>query len=216
MFKKKAPKVILRNIKHFSNKNDISLSKFRPDNSIYSDVNSPFGDDEDVSMTGVNNESLLDLVATTSKTKHVNISTIFGFLFSSSNFNMNNNEVIIQTPMEVSIKKSFALDINFLAVENKSAIAKTQFIRKLFSSINGFKGIKKAVLLAKKNKIIANIDVKKQEMHSDQTVIIKKNFIDTPKEIIITAVSKFGIIKLIKIQLIEIWQKTVIEFAKLD
>ncbi|KAG9306574.1 hypothetical protein G9A89_004771 [Geosiphon pyriformis] len=157
MFKKKAPKVILRNIKHFSNKNDISLSKFRPDNSIYSDVNSPFGDDEDVSMTGVNNESLLDLVATTSKTKHI-------------------------------IKSIFTSEIS----------------------------IKKAVLLAKKNKIIANIDVKKQEMHSDQTVIIKKNFIDTPKEIIITAVSKFGIIKLIKIQLIEIWQKTVIEFAKLD
>ncbi|KAG9307583.1 hypothetical protein G9A89_023148 [Geosiphon pyriformis] len=38
---------------------------------------------------------------------------------------------------------------------------------------------------------------------------------DTPKEMIVTTVSEFGQIKSIKIQLIGLWQKTVVEFAKL-
>ncbi|KAG9292780.1 hypothetical protein G9A89_006341 [Geosiphon pyriformis] len=39
---------------------------------------------------------------------------------------------------------------------------------------------------------------------------------NTPKDIIITVVSKFREIKLIKIQLIGMWQKAVVEFVKLD
>ncbi|KAG9284978.1 hypothetical protein G9A89_009788 [Geosiphon pyriformis] len=48
---------------------------------------------------------------------------------------------IVKTSVEVSIRKSFALDINLSAVEGKSATAKTQLIRKIFSTVNGFEGV---------------------------------------------------------------------------
>ncbi|KAG9304471.1 hypothetical protein G9A89_020035 [Geosiphon pyriformis] len=68
--------------------------------------------------------------------------------------------------------------------------------------------IKKTALLAKEKKIIVNVNVKKQKMLSNWAVVIKKIPIDMSKEIIVAAVVKFGEIKSIKIQLIEIWQKT--------
>ncbi|KAG9301551.1 hypothetical protein G9A89_008403 [Geosiphon pyriformis] len=39
---------------------------------------------------------------------------------------------IVKTQVEVAVKKSFALDINLSAMEGKSAMTKTQVIRKLF------------------------------------------------------------------------------------
>ncbi|KAG9287723.1 hypothetical protein G9A89_004126 [Geosiphon pyriformis] len=89
--------------------------------------------------------------------------------------------------------------------EGKSATAKTQVIRKLFSGINGFgrattpskfegiirstftssKSIEKTVSLARENNIIVNSDLKRQGICSDRTVLIG------------------------------LWQKTVVEFAKL-
>ncbi|KAG9297233.1 hypothetical protein G9A89_015484 [Geosiphon pyriformis] len=143
---------------------------------------------------------------------------------------------IIKTQVEVAVKKSFALDVNLSAVEGKSATAKTHAIRKLFSKINGFgeattpskfEGIirsifiseasmKKAVSLARENNIIVNSDLKRQRICSDWALVIKEIPMDTPKEMIVAAVSKFGEIKSIKIQLISLWQKTVVEFAELE
>ncbi|KAG9286030.1 hypothetical protein G9A89_022707 [Geosiphon pyriformis] len=54
----------------------------------------------------------------------------------------------------------------------------------------------------------------KSGVHSDWAVVIKKIPMDTPKEMIVAAVTEFGEIKSIKIQLIGMWQKTVVEFAK--
>ncbi|KAG9285948.1 hypothetical protein G9A89_002368 [Geosiphon pyriformis] len=113
-------------------------------------------------------------------------------------------------------------------------MAKTQFIRKIFSKIIGFGGatipskfeeiirstftseesMKKAVSLARENGIIVNTDLKKQEVHSDWAVVIKKIPIDMPKEMIIAAVSEYGQIVSIKVQLIGLWQKAVVEFAE--
>ncbi|KAG9295930.1 hypothetical protein G9A89_006669 [Geosiphon pyriformis] len=103
-----------------------------------------------------------------------------------------------------------------------------EVIRKLFSEINGFGGattslkfegiiksmftlsesMEKAVLLARENNIIVNSDLKRQRIYSDQAVVIK--------EMIIATVSEFGKIKSIKIQLIGLWQKAVVEFAELE
>ncbi|KAG9305199.1 hypothetical protein G9A89_010707 [Geosiphon pyriformis] len=141
---------------------------------------------------------------------------------------------IIKTQVKVAVKKSFALDINLSAVEKKLATAKTHVIRKLFSRINGFGGattpskfegiirsiftseasIEKATSLARENDIIVNNNLKKQGIRSDWAVVIKEIPIDMPKDMIVTAVSKFGEIKSIKIQLIGIWQKAVVEFAE--
>ncbi|KAG9297379.1 hypothetical protein G9A89_009463 [Geosiphon pyriformis] len=152
-FKKKALKgafydsadVVIGNVKHFGDKKDIFLSKSGLGDSIYSDVDSLSGDDENIGMSGVNDGSLLGLAATTFKT-------------NSPNFYIDDDEVVlpsrlfislekkwidpkvIKTLVEVSVKKLFTLNINFSAVEEKSAMAKTQLIRKFFSLVNGFGG----------------------------------------------------------------------------
>ncbi|KAG9297347.1 hypothetical protein G9A89_004009 [Geosiphon pyriformis] len=143
---------------------------------------------------------------------------------------------IIKTQVEVVIKKSFTLDINLSAVEGKSVTFKTQVIRKLFSRINSFGGatipskferiirlmftssesIEKTASLARENDIVVNSDLKRQEIHSDRAVVIKEIPMDMPKEMIVTAVSEFGEIKSIKIQLIGLWQKAIVEFTELE
>ncbi|KAG9298914.1 hypothetical protein G9A89_015936 [Geosiphon pyriformis] len=222
-------RVVLGNVKHSGDERDISLSKSGPGDSVYSDVDSLSGNNKDVGITGVHGESLLDSAATTPKAKRVDTGIMFGSPLGSPDFTMDDDEIV-----EVSVKKSFALDIDLLAVEGKSAMAKTQVIRKLFSGINGFGGattpskfegiirstfmseenMEKAALLAKEKGIIINSDLKKQEVHSDWAVVIKEIPMDTPKEMIVAAVSEFGDIKSIKIQLIGMWQKTVVEFAE--
>ncbi|KAG9292133.1 hypothetical protein G9A89_005277 [Geosiphon pyriformis] len=176
----------------------------------------------------------------TLQAKHFNNSVIIGSLFGSINYDMEEKKEIslpfhksfsldkawidpkvIKTQVEVAVKKSFTLDINLSAMKRKSATVKIHVIRKLFLVINGFgraitpskfeeiirstftseASMEKATSLARENNIIA--------------IAIKKISIDTPKEMIITAVSKFGQIKLIKIQLIGLWQKAVVEFAEL-
>ncbi|KAG9290586.1 hypothetical protein G9A89_020956 [Geosiphon pyriformis] len=115
-------------------------------------------------------------------------------------------------------------------------MAKTQYIRKIFLSINGFGGVttlskfegiirltftsekslEMTASLAREKRIDVNSDLKRQGMRSDQTVVIKKILINTPKDMIVATVSEFGEIKLIKIQLIGMWQKAVVEFAELS
>ncbi|KAG9285553.1 hypothetical protein G9A89_006541 [Geosiphon pyriformis] len=229
-------KVVLSNVKHSGNEKNIFLSKAGSSGSVYSDVKSLFGEDEDVNMSGMD----------------VNTGVGFGSMLGFSNFHMDDDKVvlpphlpislekkwidlkIIKTPVEVLVKKSFALDINLSAVEGKSATAKTQLIRKIFSTVNGFggittpskfkgiirstftseKSIEMAMSLARENKIIINTNLKKQEVHSDWAVVIKKIPMDMPKDMIVTAVTKFGEIKSIRIQLIGMWQKAVVEFVE--
>ncbi|KAG9297559.1 hypothetical protein G9A89_007634 [Geosiphon pyriformis] len=258
MSKKKTPKgvfyVVLGNVKHSGNKKNISLSKSSSGNSVYSNIDSLSGNDEDIGITGVNSESYPDLAVTTSKAKCVNTDIGFGSSLSSSNFYMEDNKVvlssrlpiflkkkwidpkIIKTPVEVSVRKLFALDINLLVVKDKSVTAKTQVIRKNFSSVNSFgeatipskfegiiryiftsvKSIEMATLLAKEKEININSNLKRQGVRLDWAVVIKKIPMNTPKEMIVAALAEFGKIKLIKIQLIGLWQKAVVKFAELD
>ncbi|KAG9297808.1 hypothetical protein G9A89_000113 [Geosiphon pyriformis] len=65
-------------------------------------------------------------------------------------------------------------------------------------------------------KIIVNTDFKKFTEHLDQTVVLKKIPIGTSAKTVWTALSEYDIIKLIKMQLVELWQKTVVEFEQLD
>ncbi|KAG9299531.1 hypothetical protein G9A89_020702 [Geosiphon pyriformis] len=205
-------KVVLGNIKHSGDEKNISLSKFGSSDSVYSNVESLSSEDEDITMSGTNGRSLLSSAATTLKAKQVNTGAGFGSSLGSSNFHMNNDKVvlpfclpislekkwiepkIIKTPVEMSIRKSFALDINLSAVEKKS--------------------IEIATLLTREKGINVNSNLKKQGMRSDWAVMIKKILMDMPKDMIITAVTKFGEIKSIKIQLIGMWQKAIVEFAE--
>ncbi|KAG9292907.1 hypothetical protein G9A89_016269 [Geosiphon pyriformis] len=157
--------------------------------------------------------------------KRFNNSVTVGSPFGSINYDMEEKEEvslpsldpkIIKTQVEVTMKKSFTLDINLLPIEKKSATAKTQIIRKLFSGINGFgrattpskfegiirstfmseESMERTASLARKKGIIVNNDLKRQGICSDRAIVIKKITIDIPKNMIITA------------------QKAVVEFAK--
>ncbi|KAG9293686.1 hypothetical protein G9A89_019023 [Geosiphon pyriformis] len=122
---------------------------------------------------------------------------------------------IVKIQVEVSVKKSFVLDINLSAMEGKSAMAKTQFIRKIFSLVNSFgrattpskferiirsmftseESMINATSLAREKRIDVNSDLKKQEIHSDQAVVIKKIPINTPKDMIVAALAEFAVVE---------------------
>ncbi|KAG9291114.1 hypothetical protein G9A89_012986 [Geosiphon pyriformis] len=239
LFMKK--RVVLGNVKHLGDKKDISLDRFELGNSVFSNVDSVSGNEESTNMTGINVESLLDSATNTSKAKHVNTGAIFGSLLGSPNFVMDDdNDVslppylsislekkwidpkIVKTQVKVSVKKSFALDINLSAMEENLTTAKTQLIRKIFSLVNSFggaitplkfegiirsiftseKSMNMAVSLAREREIVINTNLKKSGVHSDQAVVIKKIPINTPKKMIVATVAEFGNIKSIRIQLI--------------
>ncbi|KAG9304904.1 hypothetical protein G9A89_010766 [Geosiphon pyriformis] len=239
-------KVVVDNVKHSGNEKDVSLDKPVSGSNMFSDADGESSDSEDsVLMAGVSAGSLLGSAVNTPKAKKMISGIVDGSSLGLINYNIDedaenlspplNLPFMVKTPVEVAVKKSYALDINLSAVEGKSTTAKTQAIRKIFSVVNGFGGattpskfegiirstftskesMNKATSLAEEIGIKVNGNLKRQGIRSDRAVVIKEIPMDTPKNMIIAAVSKFGEIKSIKIQLIGIWQKAVMEFAKL-
>ncbi|KAG9305081.1 hypothetical protein G9A89_007721 [Geosiphon pyriformis] len=152
--------------------------------------------------------------------------------FSSSS---NDDNAFLDTPLvlslpvknlvNISVQKSFALDIGLDKVVRKSFYKKLQVVRKLFSRINGFGGAStlskfagivkvmfiselsliKATKLATDVKILVNTDLKILSGHSDWAVGIKEIPVGTLVETVCAVLSKFGIIKSVKIQLVGLW-----------
>ncbi|KAG9300291.1 hypothetical protein G9A89_011364 [Geosiphon pyriformis] len=128
--------------------------------------------------------------------------------------------------------KSFALDIEVSAVPKKTNVNKLITVKKIFYRINGFeeastpskfpeiirssftseKSLIKARKMAIGEKILVNDNLKKINSHSDREVIVKEISVDLPKSAVDSAFSKFGKIVSIKIQLIGLWQKALVEF----
>ncbi|KAG9301415.1 hypothetical protein G9A89_018087 [Geosiphon pyriformis] len=65
-------------------------------------------------------------------------------------------------------------------------------------------------------KIMINTNPKKFTGHSNQTVVLKKIPIGISTEAVHTVLSEFGIIKSIKMQLVELWQKAIVKFEQID
>ncbi|KAG9303572.1 hypothetical protein G9A89_018468 [Geosiphon pyriformis] len=128
--------------------------------------------------------------------------------------------------------KSFALDVELSAVPGKSNSDKLFKVKKIFYKIDGFGGastsskfpgvirstftsessLVKARELAICEKILVNDDLKKVNSHSDREVIVKEIPVDLPKLAIETVFSRFGKIVSIKVQLIGLWQKVLVEY----
>ncbi|KAG9286820.1 hypothetical protein G9A89_012370 [Geosiphon pyriformis] len=154
----------------------------------------------------------------------------------------NNDDVLLDAPLvlllsvknlvNIFVWKSFALDIRLDKVVGKFSHEKLQVVRKLFSRIIGFGGVStpskyagivkvtftsklslmKATKLAIDVKILVNTDLKKSSGHSDWAVVVKKIPVGTLVEAMHAVLSKFGIIKSVKMQLVDLWQKVIIEF----
>ncbi|KAG9305072.1 hypothetical protein G9A89_007712 [Geosiphon pyriformis] len=90
--------------------------------------------------------------------------------------------------------KFFALDIGLLAIPGTTLCDKLKGVRKLFYKVDGFEGV---LILLK---------------FPDWEIVIKEILVDLPKLAIKSALVKYGKIFSIKIQLIGLWQKALVEF----
>ncbi|KAG9288255.1 hypothetical protein G9A89_021286 [Geosiphon pyriformis] len=143
---------------------------------------------------------------------------------------------LLKNLVNVSIRKSFDLNIGLNKVAGKFFHEKLAIFRKLFSKINSLEergvstllkifGIIRAsftfelslVQTIKKARIadiLVNTDLKKSVMCSNWAVIVKKILIETSTKAVYAALTKFGSVVLIKMQLVGLWQKTIVKFAQ--
>ncbi|KAG9291555.1 hypothetical protein G9A89_021974 [Geosiphon pyriformis] len=184
---------------------------------IQSDMESNSGDSVagDI-LAGGGDGSLLGSAAMTPKTKRVKNNLDCGSPLGFLNYNMDNNDggplsppldpKIIKSQVEVTVKKSFALDINLLAeivFTNQwfwGATTPSKFEEIIRSMFTLLESMEKAILLARENNIVVNSNLKRQGIYSNRAIVIKEIPMDTPKEMI----------------LIGLWQKAVVEFAELE
>ncbi|KAG9286348.1 hypothetical protein G9A89_014514 [Geosiphon pyriformis] len=110
--------------------------------------------------------------------------------------------------------KSFALDIKLSAVSGKTVGNKLICIIRLFFISE--MSLNKAKELAISKKILVNDDLRRVNIHSDWVVIVKKIPVNLPKSAIETVFSKFGAVKLVRMQLIGLWQKALVEFESAE
>ncbi|KAG9295570.1 hypothetical protein G9A89_003873 [Geosiphon pyriformis] len=128
--------------------------------------------------------------------------------------------------------KSFALDIELSAVPGKMNSNKLIAIKKIFYQVDGFGrastsskfseiirssftselSLNKAKELAVCEKILINNDVRKLGICSNQEIIVKEIPVNLSRSAVESVFAKFGKIVSIKMQLIGLWQKALVEF----
>ncbi|KAG9307722.1 hypothetical protein G9A89_023287 [Geosiphon pyriformis] len=109
-------------------------------------------------------------------------------------------------------------------------------VRNLFSKVNGFGGVstptKSSRIIhvfftsesslaqttekARVANILVNTNLKKLFSHSDRAVMVKEIPVRTLAKAVHAVLTEFGSVVSIKIQLVELWQKAVVEFAQSD
>ncbi|KAG9304826.1 hypothetical protein G9A89_016856 [Geosiphon pyriformis] len=134
--------------------------------------------------------------------------------------------------VQVSVRKFFALDIDLRVVTGKLSQEKLAYVRKIFFGVNGFgrvstpskfgriiwtsfisdEAMMTAAKLANDHSVIVNINLKRSgNNHTNWAIVIKEIPVETSVETVHMAVSEFGVIKMIKMQLVGLWQKAIIE-----
>ncbi|KAG9296701.1 hypothetical protein G9A89_001333 [Geosiphon pyriformis] len=124
--------------------------------------------------------------------------------------------LLLKPSVHVFVRKSFALNIDLVA-------KKLNFIKKIFSDVNGFEGAsifskfggiihatftsEMAMMAAEKLAHDCNVVINTNLKHPD--IVIKEIPVDTLIEAVCATVSKFGVVVLIKMQLVGLWQKAI-------
>ncbi|KAG9289084.1 hypothetical protein G9A89_022393 [Geosiphon pyriformis] len=145
--------------------------------------------------------------------------------------------LLLKSSVQISVRKSFALDIDLVAVSGKSSQEKLHFVRKLFSGVNGFGGVSTpskfggiiwtmftseevmmtVVNLANDHGIVVNTNLKRPVNNcTNRAIVLKEIPVETSLEAVCATVAEFGIIKSIKMQLVGLWQKVIIELEDQD
>ncbi|KAG9305299.1 hypothetical protein G9A89_007794, partial [Geosiphon pyriformis] len=136
----------------------------------------------------------------------------------------------IKPTVQVSVCKSFTLNIDLMVIAEKFFQEKLSFIRKIFSSVNGFRGastlsifvriicatftLEKAMMAAEKlannHGVVVNTDLKCPiNNYTNRAIVMKEIPVKTSVEAVHAAMSEFGLIKSIKMQLVGLWQKAI-------
>ncbi|KAG9302482.1 hypothetical protein G9A89_006446 [Geosiphon pyriformis] len=131
-----------------------------------------------------------------------------------------------------NLSKLFALDIELSAIPGKTNNDKMISLKKNFYHIDGFGrastpskfpgiirssftseiSLNKAKELAISEKILVNDNLRKSSVRSDWEVIVKEISVDLSRLAVESVFSKFGKVVSIKMQLIGLWQKALVEF----
>ncbi|KAG9300723.1 hypothetical protein G9A89_023521 [Geosiphon pyriformis] len=138
-----------------------------------------------------------------------------------------NDDVLLDAPLvlppplknlvNISVRKLFALDLDLKAVEENSAQEKLKKIRRIIrATFTSELGLMKATKKATGVNIMVNTDLKRLAGRSDRAVVLKEIPVGTSAEAVHAALSEFGTIKSIKMQLVGLWQKAVVEFEHSD
>ncbi|KAG9288477.1 hypothetical protein G9A89_015683 [Geosiphon pyriformis] len=151
--------------------------------------------------------------------------------FSAGSFD---NNILSDVPVDflfplkkvvnVSVHKSFALNIGLDKISRKNFHEKCLVIRKMFSGIYGFG---RASTPSKFSEIIQTTFISESSLvqaskkAADAKILINTNLKKSSRlrmstEAVYAALSIFKIIKSIKMQLVRLWQKALIEFEQLD
>ncbi|KAG9285170.1 hypothetical protein G9A89_004385 [Geosiphon pyriformis] len=109
--------------------------------------------------------------------------------------------------------KLFALNVNLSAVSDRTNTStSSKFSGIIHSTFTSESSLIKAKEMAVCKKIVVNGDLIKANIHLNWEVIVKKIPVDLPKLAVESVFSKFGRVVSIKMQLIGLWQKALIEF----
>ncbi|KAG9292753.1 hypothetical protein G9A89_001283, partial [Geosiphon pyriformis] len=173
-------------------------------------------------LTGENSKQI-------SKSSRIHTKKTLGKPLGKINFLGDNiDDILLNKPV------SFTLDINLDNIVKKSIQEKLVVVRKLFSKINSFgeiftsskfAGIIRAMFTSELSlvqaskkaveiKILVNSDLKKSFECSDWAVVLKKIPVETSTEAVHAVLSGFGVVMSIKMQLVGLWQKAIVEFSK--
>ncbi|KAG9294217.1 hypothetical protein G9A89_021576 [Geosiphon pyriformis] len=132
--------------------------------------------------------------------------------------------------------KLFALDVELSNVPGKTNSDKLISIKKIFYRIDDFRdasiflkfskiirsiftsksSLNKAKLMVINENVVVNTDLKKVNSCTNWKIIIKEIPVDLSKSAIKAVFSKFGKIISIRMQLIDLWQKAVVEFKSAE
>ncbi|KAG9292351.1 hypothetical protein G9A89_015221 [Geosiphon pyriformis] len=153
----------------------------------------------------------------TPKSLCVKTKKVLGKLLSVIDYNT------VNAKDDVSVHKFFALDINLVAVTEKSSQKKLSFVRKIFSGVNGFGGVSTPskfgdIIRATFTSELAMMTAGK--LAHDHGVIVNTNLKcpgnNHTNQAMQTAVSEFDKIVKIKIQLVGLWQKAIVKIEDLN
>ncbi|KAG9289872.1 hypothetical protein G9A89_015452 [Geosiphon pyriformis] len=132
--------------------------------------------------------------------------------------------LLIKSSVQISVCKSFALDIDFVSITVNSSWEKLGFIRKIFSGVNSFERVStpskfgriicvtftsekvmiNAANLANDCGVVVNTNLKHPvNNHMNRAIVLKEISVGTSVEAVWAAVSAFRKIKVIKMQLVD-------------